>query len=158
MEPSKATQIELAIAHLNRQKTPNYAATARAYGVQRTTLWRRHKGLNESHAVASSKHRKNLTEVEEKELLRYINAMTDRQIPPTTQIIINLAEELLHGPVEKNWTARFIKRHSEYIFSYYLCFLDHVYVSAENTAVFEHFYSLVLLFFCFFVTFLLIFS
>jgi hypothetical protein len=45
MDSLKETQFELAIAHLNRQEKPNYAAAARLYELEPTLLPRRHKGL-----------------------------------------------------------------------------------------------------------------
>jgi hypothetical protein len=45
MDSSKEYQFELAIAHLNCQEKPNYAAAARLYRLEPTTLRRRHKGL-----------------------------------------------------------------------------------------------------------------
>jgi hypothetical protein len=54
MDPLKEDQFELTIAHLNRQEKPNYAAAARFYGLEPTTLRRRHKGLAVSQAQANS--------------------------------------------------------------------------------------------------------
>jgi hypothetical protein len=45
MDSSKEDQFELAIAHLNRQEKPNYAAAARLYGIEPITLRRCYKGL-----------------------------------------------------------------------------------------------------------------
>ena len=95
----------------------------------------------------NSTHRQRLTHTREDELLRYITALTDRHIPPTTQIITNLAEKLLDGPVGKNWIVRFIRRHSQRIYSRYLRPLNHKRISAESAVVFKHFYQLVLLLF-----------
>jgi Tc5 transposase DNA-binding domain len=77
-------------------------------------------------------------------LLGYIDRLTDRHIPPTTQIIRNLAEELVNGPVGKNWTARFVQRHKDRISSTYLRPLDRARCSAENSTAFKHFYRLIL--------------
>ena len=143
MDSSKSVQIERAIAHLNAQEQSNYAATAKLFKVDRTTLWRRHNGLTVSRAEANSTYRQRLNNTQEDELLRHIDALTDRYIPPTTQTIKNLAEEMLKGPVGKNWTAGFIKRHSKRISSLYLQPLDRARTSAESPAVFRHFYTLV---------------
>ena len=135
--------MEAAIAHLNRQKSLNYAEAARTCGIDSSTLWRRHKGLTVSRAEATSTHRQRLNDVQEDTLLGYIDALTDRHIPPTTQIIKNLAEEIIGGPIGKNWTARFTKCHFKHINSLYLHPLDHACISAESVAVFEHFYIFV---------------
>lgn len=136
-------QIEAALAHLNRQETLNYAEAAKAYGIDPVTLARRHKGITVSRGEATSKYRQRLNNVEEDTLLGYIDSLTDRHIPPTTQIIKNLAEEILKGPVGKNWTSRFIKRHSNRICSLYLRPLDRLRASAESATIFERFYVLV---------------
>jgi Tc5 transposase DNA-binding domain len=150
MDSLKTTQIERAIAHLNAQERPNYAAAVKLFEIDRTTLWRRYKSLTVSRAEANSTYRQRLNNTQEDELLRYINNLTDRHIPLTTQIIKNLAEEMLKGPVRKNWIAEFIKRHSKRIYSFYLQSLNHARASAESITVFQHFYALVYTYFSFY--------
>jgi Tc5 transposase DNA-binding domain len=116
-------QIDAAMAHLRAQKKPNYAAAARTYGVEPTTLRRRFLGLTRSRALANSEDRQLLNNVQEDTLLGYIDRLTDKQIPPTTQIIKNLAE-ILGEPVGKNWPAGFVRRHKNRICSIYLRPLD----------------------------------
>ena len=120
MDASKETQIERTIAHLNRQETLNYAATTRLFEIEPSTLRRRHQDLTVSRAETYSNVHQRLNNVEEDELLCYINSLTDRHIFPTIQIIKNLTEEMLKDPVDKNWTADFIRRHSKRIYSIYL--------------------------------------
>lgn len=139
-------QIQLAIAHLKAQEQPNYSEAARLFSVDRTTLRRRFLRKTVSRAQADSEYRQLLNNVQEDELLRYIDRLTDRHIPPTTQIIKNLAEEILGKPVGVNWPARFVQRHKKRICSVYLRPLERARTASENTAVFEHFYRLVLLF------------
>jgi Tc5 transposase DNA-binding domain len=139
-------QIDAAMAYLRAQKKPNYAAAARTYGVEPTTLRRRFLGLTRSRALANSEDRQLLNNVQEDTLLGYIDRLTDKHIPPTTQIIKNLAEEILSRPVGKNWPAGFINRHKNRVCSIYLRPLDRARVSSENATVFKHFYRLVLLF------------
>jgi len=138
-------QIDAAIAHLRAQEKPNYAAAGRLFEIEPTTLRRRFLGLTTSRAQATSEHRQLLNDAQEEVLLSYIDRLTDKHIPPTTQIIRNLAEELLGTSVGKNWTASFVRRHKDRICSIYLRPLDRTRVSAENAAVFKHFYHLVLL-------------
>ena len=95
-------QIDDAVAYLKAQDVPSYAAAARLYGVQPTTLRRRFLGLATSRAVASSEHHQLLNIAQEEVLLGYIDKMTARNIPPTPQIIQNLATELLRRPLGKN--------------------------------------------------------
>jgi hypothetical protein len=97
MDTSNNTQMEAAIAHLNRQESLNYAAAARVYGVHSQTLARRHKGLTMSRTEANSTFRQRLNNSQEDTILSYIDTLTETHIPPTTQIIKNLAEEILKG-------------------------------------------------------------
>jgi Tc5 transposase DNA-binding domain len=103
-------------------------------------------GLTAPRGHANTEYRQRLNKAQEEVLLGYIDSLIDKHIPPTTQIVKNLAEELLKGPVGKNWTASFVRRHKQRISSIGLRPLDRARVSAENTAVFEHFYRLVLFF------------
>jgi helix-turn-helix, Psq domain len=143
IDSSKTTQMEAAIAHLDRRKSLIYAAAAKIYGIPSSTLARRHKDLTVSRAT----YHQRLNNVREDTLLGYIDALTDRHIPPTTQIIKNLAEEIVKGPIGKNGTARFIKRYFNRICSPYLRPLNRARTSAESIPIFERFYVLVLYFF-----------
>ena len=136
-------QMQAALAHLKALEKPNYAATARQFKVDETTLRRRFLGLAASRADKASKLDKNLTSAQEEVLLGYIDKLTARHIPPTTQIIKNLAEELLRDSVGKNWTARFCKRYQDRICSHYLKPLNCMRVASERFIIYEHFYTLV---------------
>jgi len=62
MDSSKSVQIERAIAQSNAQEQLNYAATAKLFKVDRTTLWRRHTlptilGASSEMWNASARHR-----------------------------------------------------------------------------------------------------
>ena len=135
--------MEAAITHLNRQKSVSYAEVTKIYGLDPSTLTHRHKGITVSRTEATSTFRQRLNNTEEDTLLSYIDSLTDRHIPPTTKIIKNLAEEIVGGPIGKNWTARFIQRHSNRICSLYLRPLDRARASAESITVFQRFYVLV---------------
>jgi Tc5 transposase DNA-binding domain len=147
MYTTKNDRIDAALDQLDSQSTLNYAAAARGNHIHPTTLARRYNGKSVSRAEANSKYRQRLNDVQEDTLLRYIDTLTDRHIPPTSQIVRNLAEEILKGPVGKNWTGHFLKRHADRIESRYLRPLDRTRASAESIPLFEHFYTLVLSYF-----------
>ena len=140
-------QIEDAIAYLEALDKPNYAEAARRFKVQETTVRRRFLHITASRKQIDQEHRQLLNKAQEDVLLSYINKMTDKHIPPTTQIVKNLAEELLGKEVGKNWPALFVKRHKDRISSVYLCSLDKVRAASERPVMFEHFYQLVLFIF-----------
>jgi hypothetical protein len=57
MDSTKNAQIDAAMALLDSQKTLNYAAAARAFRIDPTTLARRYKGKQVSRAEANSTYR-----------------------------------------------------------------------------------------------------
>ena len=137
------TRIELAIADLAKQDKPNYMATSKKYGVARTTLRKRFQGQTVSLQAAASIYRQRLTLVQEEALIKHINSLTDRGIPPTSRIVRNLAEEMIGGPVGKNWTGQFVKRYQGRLKSLYLRNIDSQRVRAEYVPSFKQFYDLV---------------
>lgn len=136
-------QIDAALEHLKALEKLNYAATARMFETDETTLRRRFLGRTVSRQQRASEELQHLNPVQEEVLLGYIDRLTDKHIPPTTQIVRNLAEELLGHSVGKNWAAGFCRRHKERIFSLYLPPLDRARVSTERPEVYEQFYMLV---------------
>ena len=133
--------IELTLADLNSQKHSNYAATAKKYSVDRFTLSRRHKGLAVSRQESVSLHKKKLTVVQEQELLKHVNKLSDRGLPPTPKILENLVYEITKEPVGQNWVDRFCERYKDEIKSIYLRRIDRRRQVADNSIWFEHFYS-----------------
>ena len=66
-------------------------------------------------------------------------------MPPTSQIMKNMAEEIYGGEVNKNWTANFCRRHKTKLKSLYLRNIDNQRAKAEYAPMFEHFFELVML-------------
>jgi flagellar motor protein MotB len=100
---TREMQMQLALSDISDQLKPNYAATARKNeGVQRTTLQRRFEGSQSSRAEANAEHRQRLLIEQEEAIISHINKLTDRSLPPTSQIVCNLAEEIIGGPERKN--------------------------------------------------------
>jgi hypothetical protein len=135
------TSIDSAIAELNMQIQPNYAATAKKFNVNRTTLRRRFLGTQLSAREASSQTHQKLTIVQEEVLIDWINKLTDRTMPPTTQIVRNVAEELSGSPVGKNWVSQFVGRYKDRLHSVYLRSIDRKRIAAENTEFIKMFYD-----------------
>jgi hypothetical protein len=67
---------------------------AEKYKVERKTLENRWKGKSVLIKEAVSTYRQCLTNSQEKALIAIINNLTDRNMPPTTAIVKNLAEEI----------------------------------------------------------------
>ena len=95
-------RIELAVADLESQESLNYAQTAKKWNVDRSTLSRRHRGITGSKQDQYSYTAKTFTDVQENVLIRYINDLSARGLPPTSQIIRNLAKELAGKDISSN--------------------------------------------------------
>jgi hypothetical protein len=87
--------------------------------------------------------RQALTTEEEEALIGHINKLTDRGIPPTPQILKNIAEEIARVTLGINWTTRFCKRHRGRLKSEYLRTIDHRRKKADNSRYFQLFFRLV---------------
>ena len=138
------TALELALTYLRSQDIPNYRATALKYHVDRSTLRRRFSGLQTSAAVTSSMYLQRLSTSQEKTLIEQINRLTDRGIPPTSQMVKNMAEAMIGDSMGKNWTGEFVRRHKTEFKSTYLSNIDKQRTKAEYTPSFEYFYQLII--------------
>ena len=136
-------RMEAAIASLNAQKKPNYAKTAREWRLGRTAVGRRFEGKTVSRADANSEYRMLLTNAQEEALIARINCLTDRNMPPTSAMVRNMAEEIRGAEVNKNWTSTFVQRHQDCLKSLYLRNIDNKRASSEYSPMFKLFYRLV---------------
>lgn len=80
----------------------NLAQIARDFGVKRSTLSRRIAGKSRSWEEYLSQDIQHLTNAQEKALIKRINYLTQRHMPPTCQMTKNLAEEICGHEVDKN--------------------------------------------------------
>jgi hypothetical protein len=135
--------IEKAINALDRQLIPNYSQVARDFGIERTTLMRRHKGICTSRQEATSLYHKLLTDTQEEALISQINKLTVRGLPPISQIIRNLTEEIIGCDVSKNWIAGFIHRYSSRLKSLYLRNINNLRIKSEYRPHIQFFFNLV---------------
>jgi hypothetical protein len=94
--------IEEALAAIESSAQVNYAATALEFNVSRETLWRHHKGLQQSRRDADFNYKTLLTKVQEEQLLAYIKKLTGRGLPPTYQMLRNFAQDLCGKVPRKN--------------------------------------------------------
>ena len=133
-----------ALDALNVQLLPNYAQVALKFGLQCTTLMRRHQGICTSRASATSQYHKHFTDTQEEVLITQINKLTARGLPPTSHIVKNFAEEIVGCEVNKNWTAHFVKRHSSRLKSLYLRNIDNLRMKSEYGPHIQHFFDLVI--------------
>ena len=140
------TPLDKALENLSIQDVPNVNQTAKTFGVVESTLRRRWKGISTSRQEASSLYKQRLTKAQEDALISQINRLTDRGMPPTTNMVKNFAEEIIEGPVGKNWTGDFVRRHKDQLKSLYLTNIDSKRMKSEYAPSFKMFYDLVNLF------------
>jgi hypothetical protein len=110
--------IQEAIAEIESREPGDefsYQAIAKKYGVARMTLMRRHKGETEAYSV----RKLSLHPQHETELIRYIDTLTERRLPPTRLIIQRFALNLAGKAVLESWVSWFIHRHPNYLISAY---------------------------------------
>ena len=136
-----------ALAEIESCSKPNYSAIARKYQLERTTLSKRAKGQTTSREEFQSERHQCLTNVQERVLIDQINRLTDRGIPPTSQMVKNFAEEIIGRAVGKNWVGQFITRHQKELKSLYLRNIDNLRVKGEYTPAYQLFFDLVECFF-----------
>ena len=149
-ERLKEQAIEAAIDEINSLDPSaliNYATVAKSHSteqfkISRSTLSRRHRGVTTSHAEYTSNYSRNLTDVQEDELVSVINKYTARGIPPTSKMVQNFAKEICGHKVHKNWVSRFVKRHTN-LRSGYLRNIEHARTKAEFILNFMLFFTLV---------------
>jgi transposase-like protein len=86
-------QIEAALAALALQKIPNYKQTAKEYGVCRTTLSRRHRGLCRS--ISEARELQSILSSQQQiTLVNHINELSEARIPPTPLMVWVFAFEI----------------------------------------------------------------
>ncbi|PVH91218.1 hypothetical protein DM02DRAFT_478523, partial [Periconia macrospinosa] len=88
MDPIQAAITD--IESLKSGEPFSYTAFATKYGVVRSTLIRRHRGITRPQQVKNSDQQK-LTLEQELELVQYIKGLTERHLPPTREMIRNFA-------------------------------------------------------------------
>jgi hypothetical protein len=138
-------RMELAFADLKQQEKPNIRRTAKNFSLAETTLRERWHGKSISQSAAASEYKQRLTDAQETMLVQQINRLTDRGLPPTSSIVRSLAEEMIQGPVGKNWTGGFVRRNKDKLISLYLRNIDSQRIKAEYPPMFKYFYTLVVL-------------
>jgi hypothetical protein len=139
----KSALISKAIDGIESGRFKNCSQAAIAFGVDRTAIKRRMKGITRPRKEADSLFRQCLTSTQEQVLIKQINSLTNKGMPPTSQIVKNLAEEIRGKELGKNWVGQFVKRHSDKLSSAYLRNIGNLRVCAEHTDKFKHFFDLV---------------
>jgi hypothetical protein len=135
-----------ALAELSKQTKPNISGIAAKHKVNRTTLSRHFKGTQRSRSEYMSESRQCFTNAQERVVIDWINRYTERNIPPTSQLVHNVEEEVCGHPINKNWVAMFQARHQTELHADYLRTIDSAGVKADNIPLITRFYDQVSIF------------
>jgi hypothetical protein len=118
--------IEAALADiesLNPGEKINYTKLATKHGVDRSTLSRHHRGVQSSHQNQYENQRI-LNNQQSKELIKWINQLTERGLPPSHSMLRNFAKEITGNKPGKCWPNRFLKKHNNELISRYTTGID----------------------------------
>jgi len=118
--------MELALAALRSAdpgEKPNISLVARTYGVSQSGLYKRFHGITGSKEEHYNTQRI-LTTSQSKALIKWINQLTERGLPPTNSMLANFAREISGKEPGKNWATRWLKAHSDKVISRFSTGLD----------------------------------
>jgi hypothetical protein len=118
--------IKDALAEINNLKPGDklvYQKIADKHGVDRSTLSRKHKQTQDDQETKNVNQQK-LSPQQEAELVKYIEELTARHIPPTREMIRNFASSVAQKPVSESWVTRFINKYSIHLISQYSTGMD----------------------------------
>ena len=136
------TPIEAALNDLRSQNPPQYDPTARKYGVDRSTLSHRHRGI--TGPKQNTRDSRSLLSIQqEKDLVNYINWLTIRGTPPTNSMVKTLAYDICKIRPGKNWVYRFVKHYGEILDSGFLEGIDFSRQKVDNYTQFSRYFELV---------------
>ena len=130
-----------AIASLASGEEINYTQIAKTHGVVRSTLTRRHQGVSASRATRYE-HQQAIHPQQERELLRYINQLTRRGLPPTRAMIRNFASQIAKKELGVNWVDRFIKRYPDKLISKWTTGIDNTRHKADSGGKYSLYFNL----------------
>jgi hypothetical protein len=118
--------IEEALAELESLepgKRINYTQVAKKYSVDRSTLSKRHRGVQRSRSY-QYENQQVLNNEQSKTLIKWINDLTERGLPPSHEMLRNFAKEISGNRPGKNWPTRWLKTHSDELISRFTTGMD----------------------------------
>ncbi len=98
------------LASLESGDQINIIKTARKFESDRSTLFRRYRGVTAPRETQYQNQR-NLNDQQEKFLVEYIDRLCTRALPSSRQMIRNFVSEICGKDIGKEWVSRFLKRH-----------------------------------------------
>jgi transposase-like protein len=137
--------IDEAIKYLESQEPEeqsSYESVAKKFGVVASTLRRRHKGGQGSRAAKNINQRA-LSPQQEKVLVKHIEALTARRLPPTRDMIRNFASVIAKKDVSEAWVTRFINRNKDTVIPKWTSAMDAVRHNADSYTKYRMYFDLI---------------
>ena len=109
------TGISDALAEIDNLKPGEqlvYTNIAKKHGVGRSTLSRAHR-LNQVPRRVANENQQKLSNQQELDLVKYIEELSARHLPPTRHMIQNFASSVASQPCSDSWVKRFLHRHRD---------------------------------------------
>jgi hypothetical protein len=138
---SRIDEALAAIESLDECETFTYTEIANRYGVSRSTLGRRHRGIQASRTEQAIKQQL-LNPQQELELVKYIIRLTEDGLPPTREMIQSFASTIVKGEVGNEWVTRFIHRHEDDLVSKWTSGMDRNRHEADSGWKYECYFNL----------------
>ena len=120
----------------------SYRQVAKMFGVDRTTLSRRHRGAQRPRDTQVAEDRRNLNPQQEDELIRYIDGTTRAGVPPTRSILKNFGSAVAQHEVSESWVTRFQHRHPDELITKWDTGIDRERHLANNKRRYELYFNL----------------
>jgi hypothetical protein len=136
--------IQKAIAAFKAQELgdkTSYTSIAAKYGVDRSTLSRRHQGSQASKDTIIANGRA-LNPQQELELVRYIEGLTKQGLPPTREMVQNFGSAIAHRQLSESWVTRFLSRHDIDLILKWTAGIDRVRHQADSGYKYKLYFSL----------------
>jgi hypothetical protein len=135
--------IDLALEELRSLKPGekvNITKIAEKYGVNRSTLSRRFNGVTRS-KQAHYNNQQFLNDEQSNTLVKWVNRLTERGLPPTRQTLANLAKDITGVEPGKNWPGRWLKKHSHELIYRFSSGLDIDRQRADSASKYEKYFA-----------------
>jgi len=136
--------IDKAIAAIDSQISEeplSYRAAAEEFGVDRTTLSRRHQGCQAARTTQTANGRL-LNNKQEEGLVTYIGDLTKDGLPPTKSMVRNFASEIAGKRVGEGWVTRFINRNKHHLVAKWVRGLDRTRSKADSGDKYKLYFDL----------------
>ncbi|KAH4900865.1 hypothetical protein HBI80_150040 [Parastagonospora nodorum] len=118
-----------------------YTEVAAKHNIDRTTLSRRHRGIQAAVGTQPPNGRK-LSPPQESELILYIEKLTRQGLPPTREMIRNFASSIAKKEVSERWVSRFIGRNKNELISKRTSAMDRTRHQADSYIKYQAYFNL----------------